>query len=120
MRRDDEGQITLPLVVFVVVMFAVCLGLFGFGEASDSRGKAQKAADAAALGAAVAGRDAMVTSILLPSGGAVFHGRWPSVAGVSGAYGVGCARAQSWAARNSSSTTVACRYDVPDEFTVST
>lgn len=118
--RDDEGQITLPLVVFVLVMFAVALGMFGFGEASDSRGKARKSADAAALGAAAQARDSMVTLLMTNAGGAIFHGQFAPLATTSGAQVAGCASAASWARRNSSSTLTSCRYAIPARFTTTT
>ncbi len=103
--RDEEGQIILPLLVFVLVMGGVAIGMFGFGEASDSRGKAQKAADAAALGAGVSARDGYVSSILTSAGGAVFHGQWSGLAGITAPQAVGCVSARGWAARNDSSLT---------------
>lgn len=109
-RRDDEGQITLPLVVFVVVMVTVALGLFGFGEASDSRGNAHKGADAAALAAASAARDVVPLTIRTDPGSydaltagveqVMRRGLGPAK---------GCAEAFGWAARNRTATT--CRYE---------
>jgi hypothetical protein len=116
----EEGQLTLALLAVILTIFAAAIGMVAFGEASDSRGKAQKAADAAALGAAVAGRDALVAAIARPDGGAVFHGRWEQVAGVAAAQPVGCAAATGWASANSSSLLTRCRYRPPDEYSVAT
>ncbi|GAB3044655.1 pilus assembly protein TadG-related protein [Sediminivirga luteola] len=51
LKRDD-GQMSLAVVSLALVVLMVGVGLMIFGQASDSRGKAQKAADAAALAAA--------------------------------------------------------------------
>jgi hypothetical protein len=116
----EEGQLTLALLGVILTLFAAAIGMVAFGEASDSRGKAQKAADAAALGAGVAGRDALVAAIARPDGGAVFHGSWAGVSSVAAAQPVGCAAATGWASRNSSSTLTRCRYQPPDEYSVAT
>lgn len=109
-RRDDEGQITLPLVVFVVVMFTVALGLFGFGEASDSRGDAQKGADAAALAAAVAARDVVPLTIRTdPNSYYALTAGVDQVLRLGVGPAKGCAEAFGWAARNRTATT--CRYE---------
>jgi hypothetical protein len=118
--RGEQGQLSLALLAVILTIFAAAIGMLAFGEASDSRGRAQKAADAAALGAAVRGRDALAAAIARPDGGSAFHGNWLGVAPVSGAQGVGCAAAASWAARNSGSTLTRCRYNGPDEFAVET
>ncbi len=110
LRRDDEGQITLPLVVFVVVMFAVALGLFGFGEASDSRGNAHKGADAAALGAAAAARDVVPLTIRTdPNSYYALTSGVEQVLLLGVGPAKGCAAAYGWAARNHTATT--CRYE---------
>jgi Flp pilus assembly protein TadG len=110
-RRDDEGQIILPLVVFVMVMFVVALGLFGFGEASDSRGDAQKGADAAALGAAASTRDAAILALPAAYGPL----RAGSVEGwIALGQAAGCPSGLSWAARNQ--TTATCAYQGGGQF----
>jgi hypothetical protein len=114
-RRGDEGQIMLPLVVFVLVVFAVALGMLGFGEASDSRGKAQKGADAAALGAAVAARDVVPTTISTdPNSYYALLSGMEQVVQLGLGPAKGCAAAFGWAARNQTSTT--CRYEGAGRF----
>jgi hypothetical protein len=118
--HGEEGQLTLALLAVILTIFAAAIGMVAFGEASDSRGKAQKAADAAALGAGVAGRDALVAAIARPDGGAAFHGSWAGVSTVAAAQPVGCAAATGWASANSASTLTRCRYRPPDEYSVAT
>ncbi|MGN6300286.1 MAG: pilus assembly protein TadG-related protein [Angustibacter sp.] len=109
-HRDDEGQIALPLVVFVLVVFAVALGMFGFGEASDTRGQAQKGADAAALAAAAAARDVVPLTIRTdPDSYYALTAGIEQVVQLGVGPAKGCAEAYGWAARNHTATT--CRYE---------
>jgi hypothetical protein len=99
-----------PLVVFVLVMFAVALGMFGFGEASDSRGQAQKGADAAALAAAGAARDVVPLTIRTdPDSYYALTAGIEQVMQLGAGPAKGCAEAFGWAARNRTATT--CRYE---------
>ncbi|WP_300343830.1 pilus assembly protein TadG-related protein [Nesterenkonia sp.] len=50
--RKDDGQVSLAVVLLGLAVLLMGIGLMVLGQASDARGKAQKAADAAALGAA--------------------------------------------------------------------
>jgi len=50
--QQDDGQVSLAVVLLALVVIIAGVGLLVIGQASDARGKAQKAADAAALGAA--------------------------------------------------------------------
>ncbi|GAB3676932.1 pilus assembly protein TadG-related protein [Angustibacter aerolatus] len=112
--RREEGQITLPLLVLVLVLFACALGMFGFGEASDSRGKAQKAADASALAAAKYARDGMLAVVVV--NGATFHGQWSALGSAVSA--AACPAGAAYAEQNTASLT-SCRYD-PSQGTVTT
>lgn len=49
--KKDDGQVSLAVVLLALVVLIVGIGLMVIGQASDARGKAQKAADAAALAA---------------------------------------------------------------------
>lgn len=51
LKRED-GQVSLAVLLLSVLVIAAAVGAFIFGEANDSRTRAQKAADAAALAAA--------------------------------------------------------------------
>lgn len=51
LKRED-GQVSLAVLLLSVVIIAAAVGAFIFGEANDSRTRAQKGADAAALAAA--------------------------------------------------------------------
>lgn len=51
LRRED-GQVSLAVLLLSLAIIAAAVGAFIFGEANDSRTRAQKGADAAALAAA--------------------------------------------------------------------
>ncbi|EFG47368.1 hypothetical protein HMPREF0183_1359 [Brevibacterium mcbrellneri ATCC 49030] len=51
LKRED-GQVSLAVLLLSVLVIAAAVGAFIFGEANDSRTRAQKAADASALAAA--------------------------------------------------------------------
>lgn len=51
LKRED-GQVSLAVLLLSLAIIAAAVGAFIFGEANDSRTRAQKAADAAALAAA--------------------------------------------------------------------
>lgn len=51
LKRED-GQVSLAVLLLSVLVIAAAVGAFIFGEANDSRTRAQKGADAAALAAA--------------------------------------------------------------------
>lgn len=51
LKRED-GQVSLAVLLLSVLVIAAAVGAFVFGEANDSRTRAQKGADAAALAAA--------------------------------------------------------------------
>ncbi|GAB3591188.1 hypothetical protein GCM10027446_08290 [Angustibacter peucedani] len=110
LRRDgDEGQITLPLVAVVLALFAVAIGVTAFGEASDRRGGAQKGTDAAALGAAVAARDAAILLVPTPAGFAALESGAEELVLAGQPQAVGCAAAYGWAAENRDAVTE-CEY----------
>ncbi len=105
----DEGQITLPLVAVVLVLFAVAIGMTQFGEASDRRGIAQKGTDAAALGAAVAARDAAIALVATPAGFSALQSGSDELVLAVQPRAVGCAAAYGWAAKNKTAVTD-CEY----------
>lgn len=102
---DEQGQSVAVLLLLVLALFAAGLALLGLGEASDARGKAQKAADAGALAAAVRARYVLV-DLMLSQTGASFT-TWSAW---SGAAQVGCAEASGYAAANSGSMLTSCSY----------
>lgn len=108
-RAGQEGQITLPLLVVVLALFAAALGVTAFGEASDRRGSAQKGTDAAALGAAVAARDAAILLVATPAGFAALESGAEELVTAGQPQAVGCAAAFGWAAQNQNTVTD-CRY----------
>lgn len=118
-RGDEEGQITLVFLVVIVVFFALAFGITKFGEASDVRTGAQKGADAAALGAAVAARDAAILLVPTPAGfGALESGSVQLLLSAQ-AQSVGCAAAAGWATSNSSVLT-SCTYRQSGSYAVET
>jgi hypothetical protein len=104
--REEEGQVTLVLLVVVLALFAAGLGALVLGEGSDQRGKAQKAADAAALAAGVEARNVLVRTIMTASGAIEFTS-WSAWSALAGA---GCAQAPRYAASNSNSVLTSCTY----------
>jgi hypothetical protein len=93
------------LLFTVLAIVATGLGMLVLGEASDQRGKAHKAADAAALAAGVGARDILVRTMLSPQG--VTFTSWAAWSGLAQG---GCASAPGYAAANSSSTLTGCAY----------
>lgn len=104
-HEDETGQAVAVLLLLVLALFAAGLALLGLGEASDSRGRAQKAADAGALAAAVRARDVLV-DLMLSQAGASFS-TWSAWAGMAQ---VGCVDAVGYAAANSGSILTECSY----------
>ncbi len=120
LRRDgDRGQITLPLVAVVLALFAATLGITAFGEASDRRGGAQKGTDAAALGAAVAARDAAILLVPTPAGFAALESGAEELVLAGQPQAVGCAAAYGWAAQNTNAVT-SCTYEGNGRFRTKT
>lgn len=64
LKRED-GQVSLAVLLLSVVIIAAAVGAFIFGEANDSRTRAQKGADAAALAAARDVRERFIPAFAL-------------------------------------------------------
>ncbi len=116
---EDEGQVTLVLILVVLVFFGLALGITKFGEASDVRTGAQKGADAAALGAAVAARDAAILLVPTPAGFGALESGAEQLVLAAQAQSVGCGAAGGWASSNSAVLT-ACGYRPSGSFSVRT
>lgn len=58
--RQDDGQVSVAVLLLAVALIAAAVGVFIFGEANDARTRAQKGADAAALAAARDIREAFI------------------------------------------------------------
>ena len=64
LKRED-GQVSLAVLLLSVLVIAAAVGAFIFGEANDSRTRAQKGADAAALAAARDVRERFIPAFAL-------------------------------------------------------
>lgn len=58
--KREDGQVSLAVVLLSIAIIAAAVGVFIFGEANDARTRAQKGADASALGAARDAREAFL------------------------------------------------------------
>lgn len=76
--RGEDGQMTLAMMMLAVAVLAVGVTFFVFGQATDARGTAQKAADSGALAAADEMRDrwarAWVSTQIVPESAGVSPG----------------------------------------------
>lgn len=77
-RPGEDGQMTLAMMLLAVAVLAIGVTFFVFGQATDARGTAQKAADSGSLAAADEMRDrwarAWVTTQIVPSSAGVTPG----------------------------------------------
>lgn len=64
LKRED-GQVSLAVLLLSLAIIAAAVGAFIFGEANDSRTRAQKGADAAALAAARDVRERFIPAFAL-------------------------------------------------------
>lgn len=58
--KQDDGQVSVAVILLSVLVLAAAIGIFIFGEANDVRTRAQKAADASSLAAARDVREAFL------------------------------------------------------------
>jgi hypothetical protein len=104
-REEQEGQVAALLLLLVVSVAGAGLMLLALAEASDVRGKAQKAADAGALAASVGARNLLVQR-MRSNDGASFSS-WQAWDGYALA---GCSAAYPYAQANSGSQALSCLY----------
>lgn len=87
-RRREDGQMTLPVLLLSLAILAATIGGFIVAEAVDTRTRAQKGADAAALAAARDVRDDMIWTfsrghIVASPVGPITRTTWPTAFGIS-------------------------------------
>lgn len=87
-RRREDGQMTLPVLLLSLAILAATIGGFIVAEAVDTRTRAQKGADAAALAAARDVRDGMIWTfsrghIVVSPVGPITRSTWPTAFGLS-------------------------------------
>lgn len=100
----DDGAALIVQSALTLLVLALGVVFLRLGHAADLRGRTQVGVDAAALAGAGATRDHLLATLVAEG---AFTRPWAAYGGE----GVGCPRAEAFAAANSRSRLVLCTYD---------